>query len=252
MNLYQRLLEIERRQTQIERYRAELGASIQTADQDLFNMDSGEIALLVNGGVNNLIPPYDLVTTCELRLKSVRVWSETTGNTTFLWDTTITNDSAYLEFFNQSYNAVGRQSISNNPSRAYLFDWTTLDFTSLDANGVYRFNSAYSNRTSSELVYVHNGTGSFRYFQCTKSDQYTYNDYSMDASSTSRVFNGQPLKAGTSGVYTIGTEERRGISGFNDAFVHASQPSSGNSLINGTGPSDSTGLQIMSTFEVRW
>jgi hypothetical protein len=52
MNLYQRLLEIERRQTQIERYRAEMGASIQTADQDLFNMDSYEILLLVNGNDN--------------------------------------------------------------------------------------------------------------------------------------------------------------------------------------------------------
>ena len=50
MNLYQRLLEIERRQTQIERYRAELGASIRTAAQDQFNMDSGTITTLVNGG----------------------------------------------------------------------------------------------------------------------------------------------------------------------------------------------------------
>lgn len=79
MDLYQRLLEIERRQTQIERYRAELGASIQTAAQDQFNMDSGTIASLVNGSS----PAESWPTTIQYP------WNFSTLSVMATWDTSL-------------------------------------------------------------------------------------------------------------------------------------------------------------------
>ena len=168
MNLYQRLLEIERRQTQIERYRAELGASILTASQNQFNMDSGTIASLANGD-NGLVAPYDLVSSCEVRFVSTRVFTNynlpPTGST-FLWN----GEGGGYIYSTDNYNWMNVATLQSNVQLPYLFEWTALSYEGVQTqSGItsYKF-SGFGNNRNSELYLKRNYDNSIRYLDASK------------------------------------------------------------------------------------
>lgn len=259
MNLYQRLLEIERRQTQIERYRAELGASIQTAAQDQLNMDSGEIASLANGD-NGIVAPYDLVTSCEIRFLQTRVFTNYTGNpttgSTFLWNGQ--GEGWINPYDSQTQNPLNMTYITTYASSyiSYLFEWTTLSFAgSQTASGFnyYQFQSLTTG-ASAGIELIRNNNNSIHYLRAgkRKDSQSTQwqNAQGIEAYTTGQYGNDTPLKSGTTGTYQFGSSPYDSTTF--DLYFGYYQPGI-TSTDNWIGPSISqVGYQPMSLFEVRW
>ena len=250
MNLYQRLLEIERRQTQIERYRAELGASILTASQNQFNMDSGTIASLANGD-NGLVAPYDLVSSCEVRFVSTRVFTNynlpPTGST-FLWN----GEGGGYIYSTDNYNWMNVATLQSNVQLPYLFEWTALSYEGVQTqSGItsYKF-SGFGNNRNSELYLKRNYDNSIRYLDASKINYDSI--YGTIAAGTSANYGlDTPLKSGTTGTYQFGSLPYDPIG--NLPYFRYFNPYPLPNGINYYGPTISqVGLQTMSLFEVRW
>lgn len=250
MNLYQRLLEIERRQTQIERYRAELGASILTASQNQFNMDSGTIASLANGD-NGLVAPYDLVSSCEVRFVSTRVftnYNSTPTGSTFLWN----GEGAGYIYTTDNSAWINMATLQSNNLLPYLFEWTALSYVGVQTqSGItsYRFSVAGINRNS-DLYLKRNNDNSIRYLEANKVS-YNSIDGTIGAGSSANYGLDTPLKSGTTGTYQFGSLPYDPIG--NLTYFRYFNPYPLPYGIDYYGPKISqVGLQTMSLFEVRW